>query len=240
MDQGACKQRKNGSMKIVLTNDDGFNEPGLIELAKQVKPMGEIMIVAPKNPQSIAGHRVTLKEPIPVERVSENEYIVDGSPADCTRLALKKFMPDAHWVIAGINPGANLGTDVYQSGTVAAAREAAILGCKAVAVSQYIAPNQKIDWEITGQHVARILSIIMGKKLDSGNFWNINLPHPIHDLSILEYNECDLDKKPHLFDFKIENGQYRYSGIFHNRPRTQGRDIDICLSGKIAVSKIEI
>jgi len=80
-------------MKIVLTNDDGFNEPGLIELAKQMKPMGEVIIVAPKNPQSIAGHRVTLKEPILVEQVSANEYIVDGSPADCTRLALKKFNP---------------------------------------------------------------------------------------------------------------------------------------------------
>lgn len=227
-------------MKIVLTNDDGFNEPGLIALAEQVNPMGEVIIVAPKNPQSIAGHRVTLKEPIPVQQISANEYIVNGSPADCTRLALKIFMPDAHWVIAGINPGANLGTDVYQSGTVAAAREAAILGSKAIAISQYIAPNQKIDWQITGHHVSRILSIIMKKKLESGSFWNINLPHPILDRSILEYEACDLDKNPHTFDFKLKGDQYRYSGVFHNRPRTQRRDVDICLSGKIAVSKLTI
>lgn len=233
-------KRTKESVKFVLTNDDGYNEPGLVELARQVKPMGDVSIVAPKYPQSITGHRVTLKYPIAVEQVSEVEYIVDGSPADCTRLALKQFMPDVEWVIAGINPGANLGTDVYQSGTVAAAREAAMLGCKAIAVSQYIAPEQKIDWKITGQHVARILSIVMGKNQNPGEFWNINLPHPISESVNPVYELCERDKNPHEFDFEKKGNQYSYSGIFHNRPRTKGFDVDVCLSGKIAVSRLKI
>lgn len=231
---------KKESLKIVLTNDDGYNEPGLIELARRVKPMGEVVIVAPRHPQSNTGHRVTLKEPILVEQVSETEYIVDGSPADCTRLALKRFMPDAEWLIAGINPGANLGTDVYQSGTVAAAREAAMLGCKAIAVSQYIAPQQEIDWEVTGLHTARILAAMMEEVLAAGEFLNINLPHPITDKSDLAYQFCARDKKPHRFDFEKDGEHYRYAGIFHNRPRTRGLDVDVCLSGKVSVSRLKV
>ncbi|RJQ83923.1 MAG: hypothetical protein C4519_05900 [Desulfobacteraceae bacterium] len=77
--------------------------------------------------------------------------------ADCTRLALKEIAPDADWVLAGINQGANLGSDVYQSGTVAAAREAAILGKKSIAVSQYIAPDWLVDWDAAIRYLARVL-----------------------------------------------------------------------------------
>jgi len=227
-------------MKIILTNDDGYNEPGLAALHNAVKSFGDVIIVAPREPQSCCGHRVTLREPLHVEQVSDAQYIVDGSPADCTRLALKQFAPDADCVIAGINPGANLGSDVYQSGTVAAAREATILGCKAVAVSQYIAPEQTIDWEITGRHVSKILSIVMQKKLLPAQFWNINMPHPLSASSFPEYQHCGPDKSSHKYVFKKNSEHYSYSGIIHNRPRTKGEDVDVCFGGKIAVTRLEI
>lgn len=227
-------------MKIVITNDDGYDEPGLNALYRGVLPMGEIITVAPRYPQSNAGHRVTLKEPIRVEQVSDVQYIVDGSPADCTRLALKQFAPSADWVVAGINPGANLGSDVYQSGTVAAAREAAILGCRAIAVSQYIAPEQKVDWEVSGRHVAAILPIVMKKKLDPWQFWNINLPHPLTASVFPEYQFCGLDKNPHKYSFHKNSDQYRYTGVIHNRPRTAGMDVDVCFSGKISVTLLKV
>lgn len=227
-------------MNIVLTNDDGYNEPGLAELRQRVEPFGDVVVVAPRHPQSITGHRVTLREPIPVERVSENEYIVDGSPADCTRLALKCFQPDADWLIAGINPGANLGTDVYQSGTVAAAREAAMLGVRAIAISQYIAPQRAIDWEVTGMHAARILAKWMREKRVPGAYWNINLPHPLDADAALIDQVCDCDNLPHRFGFEKKDGQYWYAGVFHDRPRTPGRDVDVCLSGRIAVTRLKV
>jgi 5'-nucleotidase len=201
---------------------------------------GEAIIVAPRNPQSCCGHRVTLRDPLHVEQESGIKFIVDGSPADCTRLALKQFSPAADWVIAGINPGANLGTDVYQSGTVAAAREAAILGCKAIAISQYIAPEQKIDWEISGRHVSRILSIIMKEELLPGQYWNINMPHPLIASTFPEYQHCDLDKHSHDYMFQKDSDSYRYTGIIHNRPRTNGSDVDVCFNGKITVTCLEI
>ena len=227
-------------MKIVLTNDDGYNEPGLAALYRGVLPMGKVIIVAPRDPQSCAGHRVTLNDPLRVEQVSNFKYIVDGAPADCTRLALKQFSPSADWLIAGINPGANLGTDVYQSGTVAAAREAAISGYKAIAVSQYIAPDQKIDWEVTGQHVAKILSRVMKKTLNHGQFWNINMPHPVTAASVLECQFCELDKNSHDYTFQKNSDRYQYTGIIHNRPRTPGKDVDVCFGGKISITLLNI
>ncbi|MBC2717786.1 MAG: 5'/3'-nucleotidase SurE [Desulfobacteraceae bacterium] len=227
-------------MKIVLTNDDGHDEPGLTALYRGVLSMGEVIIVAPRDPQSSAGHRVTLKEPIRVEKISSFKYVVDGSPADCTRLALKHFAPSADWLIAGINPGANLGTDVYQSGTVAAAREAAILGYKAIAISQYIAPDQKINWEVTGQHVTKILSRVMKKTLNHGQFWNINIPHPVTASSVLEYQFCRLDKNSHEYTYQKNSDQYQYTGIIHNRPRTTGKDVDVCFGGQISITLLDI
>ncbi len=227
-------------MKIVLTNDDGYNEPGLDALYQGVLSMGEVIITAPRDPQSCAGHRVTMRDPLSVEQESDAQYIVDGSPADCTRLALKLFSPSADWVIAGINPGANLGTDVYQSGTVAAAREAAILGCKAIAISQYIAPEQRIDWKVTGQQASTILSIVMKIPLNPGQYWNINMPHPLEESSNPEYQCCGLDTNPHAYTYKNNSDLYQYTGIIHNRPRTPGKDVDVCFGGKISITLLEI
>ena len=108
-------------LKIVVTNDDGFGEPGLEALVAAARPLGEVVVAAPKEPHSFISHRVTVKTPLRVEQPENGRFIVHGSPADCTRIALKSLAADADWVLAGINPGANLGNDVYQSGTVAAA-----------------------------------------------------------------------------------------------------------------------
>ena len=122
-------------MKIVITNDDGFGEPGIEALQDILPTLGEVVVVAPKRPHSFAGHRVTMKEDIPVEQVDARKFVVDGTPADCTRLALKALAPDADWVVAGINPGANVGINVNYSGTVAAAKEAALFGLPALAAA---------------------------------------------------------------------------------------------------------
>jgi 5'-nucleotidase len=165
--------------KIVVTNDDGFDQPGLTALVEAVKPLGEVTVVAPATPQSNVGHRVTMREPIRVDRMNTHTYVVHATPADCSRLAVKALVPDVDWVVAGINPGANLGSDVYQSGTVAAAREAAILGVRAVAVSQYIAPDWTVDWPAARAQVVPCIAPLFKKPLEGGQFWNINLPSPI-------------------------------------------------------------
>jgi 5'-nucleotidase len=167
-------------LKIVVTNDDGFDQPGLTALVEAVKPLGEVTVVAPATPQSNVGHRVTMRAPIRVDRaMTRRTYVVHATPADCSRLAVKDLVPDVDWIVAGINPGANLGSDVYQSGTVAAAREAAILGVRAVAVSQYIAPGWNLNWPAARAQVVGCIAPIFKTPLEGGQFWNINLPSSI-------------------------------------------------------------
>jgi 5'-nucleotidase len=226
--------------KIVITNDDGYDQPGLAVLVEAVKPFGRVTIVAPATPQSNVGHKVSLKEPIRVDRISDITYVVHATPADCSRLAIKEILPDVDWVIAGINPGANLGSDVYQSGTVAAAREAAILGVPAIAVSQYIAPDWTIDWEAAKAQMAPLLSDLMRKRPKPKQFWNVNLPSPITADLTLDREYCPLDTNPHRYQYIEKNGVYRYKGVIHDRPRTDGSDVDVCFGGVISITLLEI
>ena len=228
-------------MKIILTNDDGIDAPGLETLNKCVQGEGQIVIVAPAKPQSGIGHKVTTRSPIPVVKLGVNRYSVDGTPADCSRIALKQLVPDADLLIAGINPGANLGSDVYNSGTVAAAREAAVLGCQAIAISQYVAKDQQINWDITGFHAAAVLKMLMMKSLEPSYFWNVNLPHPLNDYSEISAGFCGLDTNPHKYDYRKNGKDYIYEGSIHERPRDAGTDVAVCFDErKISITKIAI
>ena len=104
-------------MKILITNDDGYNAPGLVALYNAVKSFGEVTIVAPSVCHSSRGHAVEVKEHITVEKKQVDGlgevHVVDSSPADCTRVGLFALCDDIDLVVAGVNPGANLGVDVY-------------------------------------------------------------------------------------------------------------------------------
>ncbi|MFC1886216.1 5'/3'-nucleotidase SurE, partial [Thermodesulfobacteriota bacterium] len=191
-------------MKIILTNDDGIDAPGLETLHSIIQQIGTVVVVAPEQPQSWVSHRVTTHSPIRVMEVGKDRFMVNGTPADCSRIALKKIVPDASWIFSGINPGANLGSDVYNSGTVASAREAAILGCSAVAISQYIAKGHQIQWDTTLHHAQPIIRMLTDLTLEPGHFWNVNLPHPLNIEQTLDYVFCGLDIHPHKYEFKQE------------------------------------
>ncbi len=228
-------------MNIILTNDDGYDAPVLYTLESCFQDAAQIFIVAPAQPQSGIGHKVTTRSPIRVNQIGPNRYSVEGTPADCTRIALKQISPEARWLISGINPGANLGSDVYNSGTVAAAREAAILGYRSIAVSQYIAKDYQINWDITGYHAATVLKMLMEQDIAPSSFWNVNLPHLPDNYSEIPVEFCGLDTNPHKYDFKINESEYRYEGSIHERPRNPGTDVAVCFDeGKISITQIAI
>lgn len=123
-------------MRILLSNDDGYQARGLRTLAEHLAPLADIVIVAPDRNRSGASNSLTLETPLRVERVDTNLYYVNGTPTDCVHIAITGLLeeqPDI--LISGINHGANLGDDVLYSGTVAAAMEGRYLGIPSIAVS---------------------------------------------------------------------------------------------------------
>ena len=227
-------------MKVVLTNDDGIDAPGMAALDQIAQTLGEVVIVAPKQHQSGVGHQITAHEPIEVKQIHPNRFSVQGTPADCSRIALKMIAPDTDWLISGINAGSNLGSDVYQSGTVAAAREAAILGYPALAISQYIAQGHVIDWPSTALYASPLLKMLIAKGPTDGFFWNVNLPHPLPLDGDIAHAFCRLDTHPHEYSYRQEGDNFIYDGNIHRRPYDQGTDVHSCYAGKIAITKIGI
>ena len=209
-------------------------------LYRIAQTIGKVVVVAPKQHQSGVGHQITAHEPIEVKQTQTRWYSVDGTPADCSRIALKVIAPDVDWLISGINAGSNLGSDVYQSGTVAAAREAAILGFSALAISQYIAKGYAIDWSITASHAQGLIKMLIHRELPTGHFWNVNLPHPLARNTALTHVFCPLDTRPHEYRFRRDGDHYTYTGDIHKRPYDKGTDVHSCYRGKAAITRISI
>ena len=145
-------------MQLLLSNDDGINAPGLAALSGGLAELAECWVVAPAHENSAGSHALSLHRPLRVHPRGERRFAVDGSPADCVYLGLQRFMPvRPAAVVSGINRGANVSLDVYYSGTVAAAREAAMWGVPALSVSLFTdgsdaAPVQHWDSAV---HLAR-------------------------------------------------------------------------------------
>ena len=133
-------------MKFLITNDDGISAPGISALATAASRFGEIVVVAPEDAHSGCGHRVTTYEPISVRADQADWWAIGGTPADCARVGIRELASDCDWVLAGVNAGANLGVDVFMSGTVAAVREGALLGRPGIAFSHYRTREGAFDW----------------------------------------------------------------------------------------------
>src|SRR3982751_6592902 len=134
-------------MKFLVTNDDGIEAAGLQALVNATNGLGQPIIVAPAGPQSGVSHAVTWKEGVRIEERGADRFAIHGTPADCTRLGLLRVVPDAGWVLSGMNHGSNLGADMYYSGTVAAVREAVLHGWPGIAVSHYYKAGTAFDWD---------------------------------------------------------------------------------------------
>lgn len=227
-------------MRIIVTNDDGIDAPGLAALAEVAGALGEVVVVAPASAQSGVGHQLTTDAPIYVDALAADRHRILGTPVDCARLALTEIAPDAAWLLSGVNYGGNLGADVYTSGTVAAAREAALLGRPAIAVSHYLGRNRHIDWALARQRLAPVLARLFARPLAAGHFWNVNLPHPESDAVALPIEFCRLDTRPLGVRYRREPNAYVYIGDYHARPRQAARDVDVCMGGRIAVTKVTL
>lgn len=161
---------------ILVTNDDGVTSDGIHALARAMRPLGEVLVVAPLQEASAIGHALTLRRPLRIETVGERIYGVDGTPTDCVNIAcailLKGRLPDL--VVSGINKGWNLGDDITYSGTVSGALEGALLGAPALAVSVQRTPT--FDFAPSADAAATVARSVLAHGLPARSFLNINVP----------------------------------------------------------------
>jgi 5'-nucleotidase len=234
-------------LHLLLTNDDGIEEAGIRALYQACEGLGKVTVVAPSHTCSGIGHAVTTARPLAVSRYATDWFSVNGTPADCSRIAARSVAPDADWILAGINHGANLGVDVYTSGTVAAAREAAILGFRAVAFSQYVKVGLNVDWEWTAGQVRQVFEQLLASPPAPGEYFNVNLPHLPPAAEVPEPIYCGVDPSPFDVQFRREDSEERgddwlahYEGVYAKRARIPGSDIDVCFEGAVAISRLTL
>jgi len=227
-------------MRFLLTNDDGIDAPGLAALATAIEGLGSYRTVAPRDAQSGVSHQITMSAPMRLAASGDLRHSLAGTPADCVRVALAQLEHDPEWVLAGINRGGNLGADLYTSGTVAAAREAALFRRRAIAISQYVARDRDINWELTARRARRVLAAVLNHPLPDAAFWNINLPHPEHDEEELPIVFCAPDTSPLDVKYRSDGGDLFYAGSYHGRPRQAGRDVEVCFNGEVAVTQVRL
>lgn len=210
-------------MQILVTNDDGYMAPGIQELARKMTGLGEVFVVAPLEEKSAIGHGITIWEPIKIRKVNipgiNHTWAVDGTPADCVKLALKEFAcQECSLVISGINNGPNLGTDVLYSGTVSAAIEGAILGIPSLAVS--LASYEGDDYSLAAEVALLLAEKIQKNRLQipPDTLLNVNVPSV---------------KRSELKGFRVTRlGNREYENVFDKRIDPRG-NIYYWLAGEV-------
>ena len=198
-------------MRILLSNDDGIHARGLRMLVESVGSLGEVVVVAPDRERSATGHSITVHRPLRAKKIgipgfAVQSWAVDGTPADCVKLAIEDLLVDPpDLVISGINLGPNLGTDVLYSGTVSAAMEGAINGFPAVAVS--LASYCYQDFTPSGGFIRKLVPLLREAGLPRNMLLNINIPGTEQPRGV-----------------KITRlGNRRYVNIFEKRTDPRGR-----------------
>jgi len=164
--------------RILVTNDDGYDAPGLQALAGALDRLGEVIVVAPDREQSAASHALTLHRPLRLRRVAEGRYRVDGTPTDCVHLAVDRLtggrLPDL--VVSGINRGLNVGDDLTYSGTVAGAIEGTLLHVPSLAFSAATDENGLADYGAAAAFATSLCAEVLERGLAPGLLLNVNVP----------------------------------------------------------------
>jgi 5'-nucleotidase len=228
-------------MNLLVTNDDGIEADGLEALVTAARAIGTPVVVAPAKPQSGVSHAVTWHEGVRIEPRGEKRFAIHGTPADCIRLGLLRLVPDAKWVLSGINHGANLGADIHYSGTVAAVREAVLHGWPGIAVSYYRIAGVEYDWPRAVDWVVPILAGLVARPIEAGLFYNVNLPNLPPSVERPEVVWCPLDPNPLPLNYhhEEESGLY-FAGDYRMRHQTPGADVEVCFEGRIAVTAVRL
>lgn len=163
---------------ILLTNDDGIHAEGLLALEEALQATSaQVWVVAPATEMSATSHSISLQSPVRFVQLSERKFAVEGTPADSVIMALNKLLPaEPDLVIAGINRGGNMGENVYYSGTLGAAFEAALNHLPAFAVS--VASRRNFEFDLAATFAVKLAEKLLREPLPPGLVLNVNVPCP--------------------------------------------------------------
>jgi 5'-nucleotidase len=162
--------------RILITNDDGIDAPGIMALERSLAPLGEVTVIAPEREMSATSQSISLHTPLRIHRIDDRHYAVGGTPADSVILALYKILPQRpDLVVSGINPGGNMGENVLYSGTVGGANEAAVHGVPSFAIS--LASRKDLNFSFAAAFAAQLAAKILEEGLKPGVCLNVNVPH---------------------------------------------------------------
>lgn len=200
-------------MKILISNDDGIDSPGISALAKEMKKLGDVIVIAPRTEQSAVGHAITMKIPLRITEYFNNGdffgYAIDGTPADCIKIGIRNIMkepPDI--VLSGINCGSNTAINIIYSGTVSAAREAAIMDVPSIAVS--VTNHDPKHYEYAAKFSAELTKLVVQHKLKTGTLLNVNVP--------------DLPEKEIAGVLLTQQGKSKWDDIYEERKDPYGKN----------------
>lgn len=228
--------------RILITNDDGIRAPGLAALVDALAPLGEITIVAPSANHSGTGHAITLSDPIYIERAEVAGRQATGlsaTPATCVRVAFAKLLdvkPDL--VVSGVNRGSNFGLNAYISGTVAAAREAAMQGVPAIAASLDITGHP--NYGPAAAATARVVEMVKKGGLPKGVFLNVNVPAGAEFKGLRLARQSSQMGTERFEESKTPYGRRMFWSFFEQPASAEpGTDVQAALDGYVAVTPLQ-
>lgn len=235
-------------MRFLVTNDDGIYAEGIRVLIETLARLGDVYVVAPNQERSGVGHGITVNRPLRIERVSffsgtKEAYMMDGTPADCVKLAIEAMELEVDFVISGINNGANLGTDVFYSGTVAAAFEGALQNIPSIALS--LCKKSAVDQGLY-QTAAECLVQILTKLKNAAvtGLLNVNVPNiPMEQVKGVRATKLGVGRYKNLFEKRLDprgKPYYWMKGIQFEPENTDEDDYSAVQQGFVSITPLKI
>ena len=215
-------------MKILVVNDDGIHSRGIASLAKALSEIAEVFVVAPLTEQSAVGHSITMKIPLRVHRYYKGDeffgYAVEGTPADCVKMGIRnilKYNPDL--VVSGINNGSNAAINLIYSGTVSAAREAAIMNIPSFAVS--VDSHNVDDFTYAGKVAKKFAELVTKEGLPKGTLLNINVPDlPESEIKGIKVTRQSMTRWDDSYEERIDPYGRKYYWLQGTMQEEEGED----------------
>ena len=228
---------------ILVTNDDGVYSPGIQILAKRLRELDEVVIVAPDRERSAAGHSMTLHRPLLIEEIKESVYSVNGTTTDCVNIAVKGMLKEApRLVVSGINKGPNLGDDVTYSGTVAGAIEGTLLGIASFAVS--LAARENFRFAEAAEVAFRTAVQIFEQRMPAGTLLNVNVPNlPLSEIQGTRITRLGKRIYHQMTVERVDPRGKKYYWIGGGEPdweRAEGTDLDAVDRKMISVTPLHL